>query len=251
MALDTVIFDFDDTLIDWSGCKTTWPELMVVHLNPVVDYLVGQGYNMLEKTAVYQQYQEILTNAWANARETGISVNINDIFKQCLTLWNVPVAMMAAVMNVYAQAGGTGVVDGVVLYDETIAVLDYLKENGYKIGLITNSMSTMEMRDVELKEYGIIDYFDARITSGDVGYIKPDPRIYTHIMELLHTDKDHAIFVGDRPDADILGANRVGMASVWMKPAHVNHDLSDAKPDYIINKLDQLLPILEGNQSLP
>lgn len=246
MALNTVIFDFDDTLIDWSDCKTTWPELMIGHLNPIVDYLVEQGYEMPEKTAVHKQYKNILIAAWATARETGVAVSIGGIFEQCLDRWQVPVGMMADVMDVYAQAGGTGVVDGVKLYDETITVLDYLKENGYKIGLVTNSMSTMEMRDVELREYGIIDYFDARVTSGDVGFIKPDPRIYKHIMELLNTDKDHAIFVGDRPAADILGANRVGMASVWMKPAHINHDLCDAKPDYIINKLDQLLPILEG-----
>ena len=245
MALDTVIFDFDDTLIDWSGCKTTWPELTITHLNPVVDYLMGEGYELPEKTAVHKQYYETLMAAWDNARKTGIAVSVGSIFKHCLDLWNVPIDMLAMVMDVYARAGGVGVVDGVQLYDETIPVLDYLKANGYKIGLVTNSMSTMKMRDVELREYGIIDYFDARVTSGDVGYIKPDPRIYNHIMGLLDTDKDHAIFVGDRPSADILGANRVGMASVWMKPAHINHDLCEAKPDYTINKLDQLLSILE------
>jgi len=245
MALDTVIFDFDDTLIDWSGCKTTWPELTITHLDPVIDYLLNEGYALPEKTAAHKQYYETIISAWDNARKTGVAVSVVNVFKQCLQLWNVPVDVLAAVMHVYARAGGVGVVDGVKLYDETIPVLDYLKANGYKIGLVTNSMSTMKMRDVELREYGIIDYFDARVTSGDVGYIKPDPRIYNHIMELLGTDKDHAIFVGDRPSADILGANRVGMASVWMKPAHINHDLCDAKPDYTINRLDQLLSILE------
>ncbi len=245
MALDTVIFDFDDTLIDWSGCKATWPEMMGTHLDLVVDYLVGEGYELPEKTAVRKQYHETIMAAWDNARKTGIAVSVGSIFKQCLELWDVPIDSLAAVMDVYARAGGVGVVDGVVLYDETIPVLDYLKANGYKIGLVTNSMSTMKMRDVELREYGIIDYFDARVTSGDVGFIKPDPRIYNHIMGLLDTDKDHAIFVGDRPGSDILGANRVGMPSVWMKPAHINYDLNDAKPDYTINKLDQLLPILE------
>lgn len=245
MALDTVIFDFDDTLIDWSGCKTTWSELTITHLDPVIDYLISEGYELPEKTAVHKQYYETIMGAWENARKTGIAVSIGNIFRQCLARWNVPVDALAAVMDVYARAGGVGVVDGVELYDETIPVLDYLKTNGYKIGLVTNSMSTMKMRDVELREYGIIDYFDARVTSGDVGYIKPDPRIYNHVMRLLDTDKDRAIFVGDRPGADILGANRVGMASVWMKPAHINHDLHDAKPDYTINKLDQLIPILK------
>ena len=245
MALDTVIFDFDDTLIDWSGCKTTWPELTITHLDPVVDFLVGEGYELPEKTAVHEQYRDIIMAAWENARETGIAVSIGNVFSQCLGRCGVPVDALATVMDVYAQAGGEGVIDGVELYDETIPVLDYLKANGYKIGLVTNSMSTMKMRDVELREYGIIDYFDARVTSGDVGFIKPDPRIYNHIMGLLNTDKDHAIFVGDRPGSDILGANRVGMPSVWMKPAHINYDLNDAKPDYTINKLDQLLSILE------
>ncbi len=254
MAIDTVIFDMDDTLVDWSACEMTWGDLADSLLDVVAAYLRGEGYEVPGRTAVHKQYMDILIAAWAHARETGRAVTIGNIFEQCLTSWNVPLDMMDAVMDIYVEAGGVGIIPGVKLYDDTIFVLKTLKEKGYKIGLITNSMSPMWMRDVELKEYGIIEYFDARVTSGDVGYIKPHPAIYHHIMELLDTDSDHAIFVGDRPNADILGANRVGMASVWMKPAHIDYELGEAKPEYTISKLEQLLPILErdrGNYSAP
>jgi putative hydrolase of the HAD superfamily len=53
-----------------------------------------------------------------------------------------------------------------------------------------------------------------------------------------------AVFVGDRPANDIAGANAVGLTSVWMNPPHLSHELNGVTPDYEINALQELLPIL-------
>ncbi|MCP4417004.1 MAG: HAD family hydrolase, partial [Chloroflexi bacterium] len=133
---------------------------------------------------------------------------------------------------------------GVVPFDDTLAVLDYLKKSGYKIGLITNAMQPMWMRDIELRAYGILDYLDARLTSGDVGFMKPHPFIYWRALELLSMEPQEAVFVGDRPANDIAGANDAGMISVLMSPPHLNHELNGVRPNYTISKLEELLPIL-------
>ena len=107
-------------------------------------------------------------------------------------------------------------------------------------------MLPMWMRDIELAHYGLLDYFDARITSGDTGYMKPHPAIYWRAMGLLDTTPDRAVFVGDRPENDIVGANEVGMVSVLMSPDHLDIPLNGVEPNYTITRLGQLLPILAG-----
>jgi FMN phosphatase YigB (HAD superfamily) len=90
-----------------------------------------------------------------------------------------------------------------------------------------------------------MEYLDARVASGDVGYLKPHPAVYQRILELLETTPERAVFVGDRPSNDIAGANEVGLISVLMDPPHLDRQLEGVEPDYTIGCLNELLPILE------
>ena len=141
-------------------------------------------------------------------------------------------------------------VPGVEPFADTLPVLEKLKSAGYKIGLITNAMQPMWMRDIELRSYGILDYLDARLTSGDVGFMKPHPFIYWQALELLDVQPEESVFVGDRPANDIAGANEAGLTSVLISPDHLDRDLDGVRPNFTINTLTELLPILtklEGN----
>jgi FMN phosphatase YigB (HAD superfamily) len=93
--------------------------------------------------------------------------------------------------------------------------------------------------------FDMMKYFDARITSGDTRFMKPHPAIYWRMLGMLHLTPEEAVFVGDRPENDIQGANAVGMISVHMNPPHVKFDLNGIIPNYTITQLQQLLPILE------
>jgi FMN phosphatase YigB (HAD superfamily) len=52
------------------------------------------------------------------------------------------------------------------------------------------------------------------------------------------------MFVGDRPENDVRGANEAGMVSVWMDPPHLTLELDDVEPNYRITQLAELIPIL-------
>jgi putative hydrolase of the HAD superfamily len=105
------------------------------------------------------------------------------------------------------------------------------------------------MRDIELREYQMLQYFDARLTSGDTGYMKPHPTIYQKALDLLGVEARQALFVGDRPANDIAGANDAGMVSVLMSPLHLERDLEGVCPNYTISCLSELLPILKGMEN--
>jgi putative hydrolase of the HAD superfamily len=134
---------------------------------------------------------------------------------------------------------------GVILFPDTLSVLTELRNRGYKIGLLTNSFLPMWMRDIELQAYELMEFMDARVTAADVGYLKPHPAIYLHLLDLLQTSPDQAVFVGDRPRYDIAGANKAGITSVLINPPHLDRELHDVIPDFTITCLSELLPVLE------
>lgn len=242
--INAILFDLDDTLIDWSGLKVEYAVSMRPHLDNIYDYLAAQGLTLPDRDDFSQLYTETVIEHWNEAKKTWQAVSLGGVLKDFLQRLKVDVSQVDthALMCAYdAQP-----VPDVVPFDDTIPVLQSLRQQEYKIGLITNSMMPMWMRDIELKAYSLMDYFDVRITSGDTGYIKPHPIIYQKALGLLDVAPEEAVFVGDRPDYDIAGANDAGLTSVLMAPPYLERELNNVKPDHIISCLSELLPILEA-----
>lgn len=242
--INAILFDLDDTLIDWSGLRGDYRALMQPHLDNVYDYLAGEGHSLPERDLFYQRYITTVSEHWSEAKRTWQAVSMGCVLEDFLQGCELDLSQIdtQALMRAYDAKP----VPDVVLFADTIPVLETLRQQAYKIGLITNSMMPMWMRDVELEAYAIMDYFDVRITSGDTGYIKPHPFIYQKALKLLNVRPEEAVFVGDRPDYDIAGANEAGLTSVLMAPPYLERELNNVKPDHIINCLSELLPILEA-----
>ena len=240
--VEAIVFDLDDTLIDWSAQALTYGEISRPHVNNVHRYLTAENHTLPDANTFFDQYRSTVRSNWEAAKGvwTGVSFynSLNNLF-QALEL-DVARIDFEAVARAYDWRPTAGVRP----FADTIEVLNTLQQT-YKIGLITNSMLPMWMRDVELEAYGLIDYFDARITSGDAGYLKPHTAVFHHMLDKLEVSPNRAIFVGDSPEHDIDGANATGMISVLMDPPHLNRELNGTQPDYTINCLQELLDILE------
>lgn len=240
--IDAVIFDFDDTLIDWSAVGENFEVVVRPHLDKLRGHLAQLGHSVPDGDQFAAAYRQIVINAWGKANETWRSVR----FADCLHHLFAQTGIEADAIDLDAamRAYDWRPIPNVVLYDDTLTVLQTLRRQNYKIGLVTNSMLPMWMRDIELEAYGLLSFFDARLTSGDTGYIKPHTAIYERVLTLLETSAERAVFVGDRPQNDIAGANASGLTSVLMDPPHLNHKLDDVQPDYTITQLSELLPLL-------
>jgi FMN phosphatase YigB (HAD superfamily) len=89
---------------------------------------------------------------------------------------------------------------------------------------------------------------DAIVLSSEVGKRKPHPAIFERALSELDVRSDEALFVGDRLDADVFGAARVGMRTVqalWFRADDVQ---VEAEPDYqaftqmdVLNVVDRLI----------
>ncbi|MEM7113910.1 MAG: HAD family hydrolase [Chloroflexota bacterium] len=241
--IDTVLFDLDDTIIDWSTMEGTYGSINQKLAGNVYDHLQEEGHALPERDVFLRAYRDVIVENWRVAKETWAGVNFAKSLQKVFTAVNLDLAQID--LNAALIAYDWGPMPGVLPYEDATDMLDWLKANDYQIGLVTNAMLPMWMRDAELEAYGLLHYFDARITSGDTGYMKPHPAIYWRIMGMLHTTPERCVFVGDRPGNDIVGANDVGMHSVLIDPPHLDHDLEGTVPDFTINTLRELIPILE------
>ena len=124
------------------------------------------------------------------------------------------------------------------------AAVQWLRDG---LGLITNASTPMWLRDTELEEVGLLHYFsDCRLSAVDVGYLKPHPAIFQHALDKLQLQPSEVVFVGDNPEADVSGAQSVGMKAVLrvvQKPGIITSRLFT--PDARIDTFHELPAILD------
>jgi putative hydrolase of the HAD superfamily len=84
---------------------------------------------------------------------------------------------------------------------------------GYRLGLVSNFYGNLA---AVCAEAGIADLFDVVVDSTQVGFAKPDARIFRHATDTLGVGPKDATFVGDSPARDMAGARQVGMRHVWL-----------------------------------
>jgi FMN phosphatase YigB (HAD superfamily) len=64
------------------------------------------------------------------------------------------------------------------------------------------------------------------VDSGNVGVMKPDPRIFEAAIDLLGLRADQVWYVGDMPAIDVIGARRAGIRPFLMDPLSLHLDAS-------------------------
>lgn len=100
------------------------------------------------------------------------------------------------------------------LYPDALPTLDRLKDAGYKMAIISNwSWHLPDLCD----SLGITPYFEQIFTSARLGYAKPHPEIYQRALAGMQVEKPQtAVHIGDSYRADVLGAGRAGIQTLWL-----------------------------------
>lgn len=100
------------------------------------------------------------------------------------------------------------------VFRETFSVLDALKTK-YRLLLLTNGSPDLQ-REKLAGVPGLAEYFEYIVVSGDFGEGKPSVALFRHALKLLSVAPHECVMVGDKLTTDILGANRSGIASIWI-----------------------------------
>lgn len=131
--------------------------------------------------------------------------------------------------------------DFVEVFSGMFELLEELKYQGYKLGLVTSR--TKDTTWAGLEHYGMDKYFDAVITAGDTDKHKPDPAPILITLDRMGSLPEEAIMVGDTM-FDLLCAQNAGVKSVIVDWSVTMTTDEKKQADYVIKSAEDLLNIL-------
>ncbi len=134
------------------------------------------------------------------------------------------------------------------IYPFVRPALQALRDAGYRLGLISNTLMPATVIRMRLAEAGVLPLFEIAVFSAELGINKPDPRIFRHALDAMSLAPDRAWYVGDKPNRDVCGAHSVGMKAVLVDSAHHKHieDAPENVPDFKIGTIADLPAFLAG-----
>jgi 2-haloacid dehalogenase len=133
--------------------------------------------------------------------------------------------------------------DTVVLIDGAKELCATLAGIG-EVGIITNGVEQIQHR--RIVSAGLREHVSFVATSEACGHAKPDSRFFDYTVKMARAfSHAETVIVGDRLDADILGANRFGIESCWFNPGRLAND-TEALPTFEVERLHDVVPALRG-----
>ena len=190
-------------------------------------------------------FQEVSDKIFDKMRETDLEYELKDFFIAALLKTGVEFEndVLEEALEVVRSASFCKI------REEALPVLQKLKEMNLKVGLISNTPDVHPLRAI-LRD-NLYDYFDAIVLSCWTRIRKPHPGIFKIALRKLDIDPSEAIYVGDIPKMDILGAQNAGIRAVWIKAGEsywvgkgVTTLPEDIKPDFVINNLWDLVELV-------
>lgn len=231
MKTEAVFFDLDDTLIAFDAVSDLIWKMVIdeyAEINPKVKSNVLMG-TIKAKSNWYWSDTERHTKGRNNLKETRRKI-VQIAFKEL----NLPSEDAVRLADKYDSER----TENIHLFPGVVEVLEVFIKKGVKLVLITNGEGSIQR--YKIKKLNLERYFKDIFIEGELGFGKPDKRVFEMALEASGSDRERVVMVGDKLEWDIRGAMGAGIASVWCdykkeglpsgcadKPDHIIHDISE------------------------
>ena len=230
--MKAVFFDFVGTLITKEGENVT-------HLNLIREVLrrAGAELNAEEVWNAYEEESSRLFSELAGKEAKKIREVDTEALRRVAERYGftVPDDFWEISLEMHARYGK--------LFPDAVETIKALKKMGLHVGIITDSDN--DYIRAHLEALGIYELFDSITTSEEAGYFKPHPRPFLLALEKAGVKPEEALYVGDNPAKDCVGAKNVGMLSVLLDPKGEKRELW-ANCDFVVSKLSDVVEIVKG-----
>jgi FMN phosphatase YigB (HAD superfamily) len=209
--------------------------------------------DLLEKEDVPETFWEELTRRfkayglWAQEKQTQLSE------REIWTRWILPEFPAGQVGAVAAELtlAWNGRKGRPIPKQDAKETLAELKRRGYRLGVISNSLSTLDIPR-SLEAFGWNHLFDVVVLSAQVKWRKPAIEIYHAATRRLKLKPSRCAFVGNRFNKDIVGSKQAGFGLGILVTARdglvAEYQGSPVMPDLAVRKLGDLLQVFPAKQ---
>jgi phosphoglycolate phosphatase len=209
MILDTVLFDFDGTLLDISIDFAKMKQ-------DVLSLGIKYGISPNPELYVLESIDDIFNQL--SQGDVSLAERFRDQAKQIL----VDIEMDA--------------VPTAKAFDKADETLKQLKDRGIKVGIVTRNCRPAVLKSSE--KAGFV--YDILLTRDDVKKVKPDPQHLWDALNLLDSTPENSIMVGDHP-IDVVAGKRAGMKTAAVLTLKTREDFQLVAPDLILKDVSDIL----------
>lgn len=227
--IKTVFLDLDDTIFDFRACER------VAISKTLLAFSVDPTDEIVERYSEYNKLQ------W-EALERG-EITRDEVITRRFKLLFESLGMEVDPWQVQALYEHNLSMEHIFMTGAE-SLLSSLRALGkYKLYAATNGMEIVQRR--RIRESGIDAYFDGFFISECIGCNKPSREFFERCFaEISGFDKSEAIIIGDSMTSDIKGGRDAGILTCLFNPRKKKIS-GDIIPDYEIESLDQIIPLLE------
>lgn len=229
MAYQTLLFDIDDTLLDFGASAEASLALMFKHF----------GLSLTDE--IKERYEVINQNLWRQFerreidRQTIFQRRFPELFQE-FQLADTTAGLQAEAF--YRE----GLNHGHQQVPQAQALLQQLSQlPQLQLYIVSNGVA--KTQNMRLQDSGFAPYFKQVFVSEAVGYQKPDVRFFDSVANnITNFDKNKTLIIGDSLTSDIQGGVNAGIDTVWYNPQHLT--TTTVQPTYQISELLSLLKLV-------
>jgi 2-haloacid dehalogenase len=186
---DTVLFDLGAVLVDW---------------NPRYLY---RGHFGEDATAMERFLRDVCPTDWVRAMDAGKPV------QQAVAERSRLFPAYAGLIALWGSHWETMLRDAI---HETVEILSELRARRTRLFALTNWSA--ENFPIAFRRFDFFRWFEDIVVSGEVGLVKPDPRIYQLAISRCRLNPPKTVFIDD--NAENVGAgNEAGLHSIQFTDA--------------------------------
>ncbi len=207
MVTEAVIFDLGGTLVKYYT-RQEFKDVLLDSIHSVQAYLEQEaGTGVDEKELEYRMQAE---------NHEGPGHSVRRLEGRIARIFSLPASFIEKRSDQVARAFLKPIFNRASRYQDSIPVLKSISSTGTKVSIISNSPwgTPAYLWREELERQGLAGLVYNPTFCGDVGWRKPDSRIFMHSTESLGLRPESCIFVGDDFSADYEGSSKAGLRPI-------------------------------------
>ena len=220
--IQAVIFDLDNTLLDFMNMKTKAVDAAVLGM-------IEAGFQIEMEVAKNKIFNIYESKGWEYQEV------FDDFIKDEMGVLDYKI--LASGIVAYRKAKEASL----ILYPNVNSTLITLSKWGLKLGVVSDAPSREAW--IRICSVNLHHIFDAIVTFHDTGMHKPSPEPFRKISSLLDVPSANSLMVGDWPERDVIGAKKRGMKTAFAKYGDV-FGTQESGADYDIQDIKEILSIV-------